>query len=386
MSKRDLQEIVATLERMASERVAPRAASIDHEGRWPEESLRELLAEGLGGLVVPVAYGGLGHGLSGLARACEALGAACPSTAICFGMHCVGSAVLAARPTEEQRDRWLGPIVAGEHLTTLSLSEPGTGSHFYFPETTLTRTPEGLRLRGTKSFVTNGGHADSYVVSARSADPGAPPAHFSCVVVPAETPGLVWGPPWAGLGMRGNSSRNVELRDVAVPETALLGREGDELWYVFRVVSPYFLVAMAGTYLGAAKAALDEVRFHVGARRHAHTGATLAQLPILQHRFGTLWAQVERSRALLYRAAAEADSGAADALPGILSCKAEVADAAVEVVNGAMTLLGGAGYREGGTVGRLLRDVRAAHVMAPTTDTLRLWTGRALLGEPLLGE
>jgi alkylation response protein AidB-like acyl-CoA dehydrogenase len=382
----DLHEILGRTGEIVDAVVAPSAVEIDRDARWPAEAMRALQAAALGGLVVPEASGGLGHGMFALARVCERIGYACPSTGLCFGMHSVAAAVLAARATGAQQRRYLEPIAQGTHLTTLALSEPGAGAHFYLPQTTLHRTADGYRAEGVKAFVTNGGYADSYVVSTVAAEPTAAPGQFSCVVVPAEAPGLVWGPPWAGLGMRGNASRNVELREVPVPAADLLGQEGDQLWYVFEVIAPYFLVAMAGTYLGLASAALEESRTHLGDRRHAHSGLTLAQQPVLQHRLGTLWATVERSRRLLYYAAAQGDAGGPDALPALFSAKADVADCAVQIANEALTLGGGRSYQPGTRLDRALRDARAAHVMSPTTDLLRLWTGRAVLGQPLLGE
>jgi alkylation response protein AidB-like acyl-CoA dehydrogenase len=165
-----------------------------------------------------------------------------------------------------------------------------------------------------------------------------------------------------------------------------LGKEGDQLWYVFNVVAPYFLVAMAGTYLGIAVAALSEAQNHLKKRTYAHSVVTLSHIPVLQHRLGSLWAVVERTRQFVYYAAHIYDTGAPEALAAILSAKAEVGDCVVQVVNDVMTLLGGIAYRDDATLGRLLRDARAAHVMAPTTDLLRIWTGRTLLGEPLLGD
>jgi alkylation response protein AidB-like acyl-CoA dehydrogenase len=382
-------DLSSVLERAQAARavLAEHAPVVDREARWPAASLRALQGLGLGGLVVPEESGGLGHGLLALAHVCEALGQACPSTALCFGMHCVGSAVIAAKATAEQQTRYLAPISAGEHLTTLALSEPGSGAHFYIPQAQLAaQLPDLYIATGTKSFVTSGGYADSYVVSVAAAEPEAPPGMFSCVVIPGGAAGLYWGPPWAGLGMRGNAARTMELRDVVVPRRDLLGEEGDEIWYVFQVIAPYFLVAMAGTYLGIATAALGEVRRHLGDRRYAHTGLTLGQQPVLQHRLGVLWAQVERTRRLIYHAAAAGDAGDGGALPALLSAKAEVADCVVGVVNEAMTLAGGIAYRDGSRLEQMLRDARAAPVMAPTTDILRTWTGRALLGLPLLSE
>lgn len=376
-------EAVARAREVAREVAAPQAERTD-SGVWPEEALRALQA-GLGGLVVPRDVGGAGLGLKALASVCETLGQACASTAICFGMHHVAAAVIAAKPTDRQRKEFLGPIAAGEHLTTLALSEPGTGAEFWLPQTSIVSAGEGWVLNGEKSFVTNGSRADSYVVSTVAADPGAPVGEFSAVVVWGDTPGLTWQGGWDGIGMRGNSSQGVVLDDVAVGPDALLGAPGDQIWYVFEVVAPYFLTAMAGTYLGVAQAALAEAVDHVKRRRHAHTGRGLATEPVVQHRLGLLWSQVQASRRLVLWAAEEADAGGPEALPALASAKAHVADCAVAVVNEAMTLVGGVGYRDRHPLERHLRDARAAHVMSPTTDILRTWTGRALLDVPLLG-
>jgi alkylation response protein AidB-like acyl-CoA dehydrogenase len=363
------------------------AAEVDAQARWPAETIRALQAAGLGGLVVPRGHGGADLGMEALVQVCEIVGRECASSAICFGMHCVGAAVIAAKATDDQVERYLAPICAGRHLTTLALSEPGTGAHFYLPQTEFVPDgADGFRVRGTKTFVTNGRHADSYVVSGVTAADGDPAAagRFSCLVLRDDADGLAWGGPWRGLGMRGNSSRTLELEDVRAPRRDLLGGEGDQLWYVFHVVAPYFLMAMSGTYLGVAAAALDEARAHLQSRVYGFTGRTLASEPVLQHRFGVLWGTVERTRRLVQGAAAAADAGDPDALAGVLTAKAEVADCAVQVTNEAMTLAGGIGYGEQSRLHRHLRDARAAHVMSPTTDLLRTWAGRALLDQPLL--
>ncbi|NHC46449.1 acyl-CoA dehydrogenase family protein [Motilibacter aurantiacus] len=378
-------EAVARASQVARDVAAPLAAHTD-AGNWPEEALRSLQRDGLAGLVAPRSVGGSGLGLRALAEVCEALGRACASTAICFGMHAVGTAVVAAKATERQAKEFLVPIAAGEHLTTLALSEPGTGSQFWLPQTRAVRTDGGVQIDGEKAFVTNGSHADSYVVSTVAADPGAPLGEFSCVLVPADLQGVEWSGTWDGVGMRGNSSRRMLMRQVRVGPDNLLGSSGDQIWYVFEVVAPFFLIAMAGTYLGVAQASLDVAVTHLQGRRHDHTGQSLGAQPLLQHRLGELWAQVERTRRLVYWAASEADAGGATTLPALAAAKAEVADCAVNVTNQAMTLVGGIGYRDRSPLERHLRDARAAHVMSPTTDLLRSWTGRAVLGLPLLGE
>ncbi|MFC5462956.1 acyl-CoA dehydrogenase family protein [Massilia niabensis] len=377
-----LPALKAQFAQIVDEVVAPRAAAVDAGCHWPRESLEAFAAAGLAGLQVPTHLGGHGGGLGELLMATELIGAACPSSALCFGMHCVGTAVIAAKATPWQEEHYLRPIAAGRHLTTLALSESGSGAHFYLPGTTLTPAGPDFLVDGVKQFVTNGGHADSYVISTLSA--GADAGDFSCLVVDAGTPGIEWLAPWEGFGMRGNSSRGMRLSGAPVPSDRLLGEHGDQVWYVFEVVAPYFLMAMAGTYLGVAQSALDAAGEHLRNRSYAHSGESLRDVETLQTRYAEMWMAVEKTRALVYEAARRGDAGDPDALPYILACKADAGDTAVHLANEAMTICGGAAYRDNSRVAQMLRDARASHVMSPTTDLLRLWTGRSLLGLPLL--
>jgi isovaleryl-CoA dehydrogenase len=379
-----LHALQATLEQVVETTVYSEAARVDRECQWPRHSMEALAAAGLMGMQVPVHLGGHGQGLLALSMATEAIGRACPSSALCYGMHCVGTAVIAAKATPFHQENYLRPIAAGRHITTLALSESGSGAHFYLPETTLSADGDELVVEGTKQFVTNGAHADSYVVSALASRTGLEAGDFSCLVVDADTPGTEWLAPWNGFGMRGNSSRGLRFNEARVAPRQLLGEEGDQAWYVFEVVAPYFLMAMAGTYLGIAQSALDAAGEHLRNRRYAHSGEALRDVETLQGRYAAMWVAVEKTRALIYEAARRGDLAHPDALPFILACKADAGETAVFLANEAMTICGGAAYRENSRVGQMLRDARASHVMAPTTDLLKLWTGRSLLGLPLL--
>jgi alkylation response protein AidB-like acyl-CoA dehydrogenase len=378
------RDLVARAGEVAREVIAPNVEREDRDALWPAPAMKALAEAGLMGLNVPVEVGGHGQGLAGLLAVSQVLARESPSTALCYAMHCVGSAVIAAKATPFQKEAYLEPIARGQHVTTLALSEPGTGAFFWLPETRLARGEDGFELSGSKSFVTNGGHADSYVVSTAANADLHDEGSFSCVVLDADRPGVRWDPPWAGLGMRSNSSRTLHLDAVATPADRLLGAEGDQLWYIFEVVAPYFLMAMAGTYLGVADEAFQIAREHLRTRRQSHSGELLGANPVLAHRLGGLWTELEKTRRLVESAADAADAGDPDALLGVLACKAAAGDAAVELTNEAMTLAGGMGYRENGKLARLLRDARAAHVMSPTTDLLKTWVGRAILGRPLL--
>jgi isovaleryl-CoA dehydrogenase len=379
-----LRDLIGIAAEISSTVVAPNVEREDAEAVWPEPAMRALAEAGLMGLHVPEELGGHGLGLVGLAAISETLAQESPSTALTYAMHCVGTAVIAAKATDYQKEAYLAPIARGDHITTLALSEPGTGAHFYVPQTQLRREGDRFLVNGTKSFVTNGGHADSYVISTAAQESGATDGTFSCVLVDHDTTGLEWQDQWRGFGMRSNSSLTVKLKNAAVPVKNLLGAEGDQLWYQFEVVTPYFLMAMAGTYTGVAIASLEIAREHLGSRRHAHTGELLGSNPVLAHRLGELWIEMEKTRQLVRSAAERADFGDPGALVAILACKAAAGDAAVRIANEAMTLVGGMGYRENSKLARMLRDARASHVMAPTTDMLKTWVGRALLNLPLI--
>jgi alkylation response protein AidB-like acyl-CoA dehydrogenase len=237
---------------------------------------------------------------------------------------------------------------------------------------------------GEKHFVTNGVYADSYVVSTATPELSGDPGRFSCVVVDRDLRGLVWGAPWTGMGMRGNESRSVRLEQVRIPRANLLGEVGDQIWYVFEVVAPYFLMAMSGTYLGLASSIVTITTNWLKQRTYAHSGESLADAPVLQQRLAEMWMSVESARQLGYHAARLGDAGDPGALVPILASKARIGDVVVQVANEAMTVCGGQAYQENALLARFLRDARAAPVMAPTTDILKVWTGRALLGRPLL--
>jgi alkylation response protein AidB-like acyl-CoA dehydrogenase len=382
----ELKSILNIATDISSNVVLKEGLEADKHGGWVRESMEALKTSKLTGLVVPAESGGMGQGLYAMVRVCEILGASYSSAGLCYGMHCVGSAVLAAKATSWQKTNYLEAIAAGKHITTLALSETGTGAHFYFPQTQLKVNDADIILNGNKSFVTNGGHADSYVISTVGVEESSAPDQFSCVIVDANAKGIEWGKPWAGIGMRGNSSLTMALNNVSLSKDHVLGETGEQLWYVFNVIAPYFLMAMAGTYLGVAGAAFEEARKSIKARTYSNSGTNLSNISIVQHRLGELYEKLETAKALIYNASQAGDKGAPEAMTLILAAKNAAANAAVDITNEAMTLAGGRGYMEHSLLEMLLRDARASHVMSPTTDILYTWIGRALLEEPLLSD
>ena len=169
-------ELIEVAEEIARNFALNDGIQSDADGTWVHASMEALKAEKLTGLVVPEESGGYGKGLYALARVCETLAKSYSSVGLCFGMHCVGTAVISAKATAWQKQKYLEPIASGKHITTLALSEPGTGAHFYIPQTSLLPiSNDSFLVNGNKTFVTNGGHADSYVLSTMAATDDADP-------------------------------------------------------------------------------------------------------------------------------------------------------------------------------------------------------------------
>lgn len=144
--------VIALAEDVSIRTAAPQAETVDKHAAWPGGSICALGHVGLLGLHVPRRLGGLGEGISSVARVTEVLGQARSSTAMCFGMHCVATAVIAAKATPVQEESCLRPIAAGHHVTSFALSEPGSGAHFFLPRATFRREAAGFVVDGDEEL------------------------------------------------------------------------------------------------------------------------------------------------------------------------------------------------------------------------------------------
>jgi isovaleryl-CoA dehydrogenase len=368
----------ATARDLAENVLRPRAMDVDRHRSYPEENLQALAEAGLMGLLVAEQNGGRGGNLADLALVCEALGAACASTAMCFLMHNCGCALLGARTTPEQAQRWLVPAAQGDAILTLAFSERLTGARFYQPEIGAERQNGGFRLSGRKSFVTSGRHAKLYPVLVKaSGEPG-----LDIFVVSAGTAGLSFDGEWDGIGMAGNSSVSMVLAGVAVTTSDLLGKEGDGMDLVFTVVAPTFLVGLAAVNTGIAQAALDAAVAHAKGRTYEN-GSKLAEIPNIQSQLAEMSIQVESARQLVAEAARAASAGESTALPLVMQAKIAATEAAAGVSGRAMQVGGGIAYSRQLPIERHWRDARAGAVMAPTNEVLKEWLGKILAGLPL---
>lgn len=368
--------VLAEVREVAHALIAPGAAGIDRESRFPDEQLNALAQVGALGLLVPRDHGGAGAGLVALADVCEAVGGACASTGMVFLMHNVTAATVAGGGGRAVA-RLLEGMASGEVLGTLAFSERGTGAHFYAPELRAERRDGSVFVNGRKSFVTSGGHADAMLVLLQGEGEG-----LDCYVVGKDDPGVRFEGRWEGLGMRGNSSIAVEFEDVALDDDALIGEAGGGAGLVFGVVAPTFLVGLAAVNVGIAQAALSEAFEHAKSRRYPD-GSSLVEVATVQHALANMDIDVRAARALLKEAARLGDHGDEGALVPLMEAKVLCTDVAARVTQGALEVCGGQGYTPALAIERHLRDARAGAVMAPTNGVLRTWSAKAIAGLPV---
>ncbi|GAA3119900.1 acyl-CoA dehydrogenase family protein [Planomonospora alba] len=365
-----------SLETVIETVIAPQAAETDRSGTFPRSSMDALAKEGLLGLISAEKVGGRGEGLPAAARVIERLGGVCGSTAMVLLMHYAATALIEAYGDERVR----GEIARDEHLTTLAFSEAGSRSHFWAPLGTATAEGDRVRLDSRKSWVTAAGEADSYVWSSRPLDADGP---MSIWLVRKDTPGLDVGGPFDGFGLRGNASNPIAGEAVMVERSAMLGDDGAGLDIALQTGLPYFLVLNASFSLGLMEALVAKAHDHLLRSRLDHLGQSLADQPVQRARFAQLHTRMDTVRAFIGDTLAALGSGRGDATLRVLQVKAVAAEAAAEVADGVMRLCGGSAFRKETGVERLFRDALAARVMAPTTEALHDFVGRATLGMPL---
>jgi alkylation response protein AidB-like acyl-CoA dehydrogenase len=294
-------------------------------------------------------------------------------------MHYCGTAVVEAHgPEGARRD-----IAAGRHLTTLAFSEKGSRSHFWAPVSKETRAGAGRRLSADKSWVTSAGEAASYVVSTLAAD-AATPVESSLYLVAAGARGLGVAGRFDGLGLRGNASSPMRLEGVEVAETDRVSAPGKGFDVMMGVVLPWFQLGAAAVAVGTAAAALTATVTHLSSARLEHMGATLAEaLPNLRASVAVMRTEVDRSRAHLAFTAGAMEKPGAHTMPAVLAAKLQAGEMALTVTDLAMRSCGGAAFSKQLSVERHFRDARAGSVMAPTSDALKDFLGKAVLGLPL---
>lgn len=290
-----------------------------------------------------------------------------------FAMQGLGMGAVSLFGTDVQRE-WLRRTRAGTSISAFALTEPGAGSDVAATATTATRGPQGWVLNGEKTWISNGGIADIYVIFARTGEaPGA--RGLSAFLMPADVAGLtveerleVIAPhPLARLG----------LRDVVLPESALIGAPGEGFKIAMSVLD-VFRSTVGAAALGFARRALDEALARVKARRIQ--GAALAELQMVQGHLADMALQIDAAALLIYRAAWTKDQGAARVTREAAMAKLYATEAAQSVIDMAVQLHGGEGVRHGAVVESLYREIRALRIYEGASDVQRVVIARSILG------
>jgi alkylation response protein AidB-like acyl-CoA dehydrogenase len=367
---------IAQLDNIISGTLEPLAQRIDTEGRFPREMIAAMSKGGLLGLVSATTMGGKGLGLREACEVVMRIAQTCPSTAMVVCMHYCATAVLETLGGEAVRKS----IAEGKHLSSLAFSEAESRSHFWAPLSTARADGAHIVLDARKSWVTSAFEADSYVWSSK---PLAADGASTLWLVDAKLAGLSQPGKFDGLGLRGNASTPITAQGVRIRAGDRLGEDGKGFDIMMGVVLPWFVVLSAACSVGIMEGALGRAIGHVSATRHQHLGTSLADLPTLRAYLARARIRTDAISALLGDTITAIGSSRADTMLRVLEIKAAGAEAALEVTDIAMRVCGGAAFRKEAGIERLFRDARASSVMAPTSDVLYDFIGKAMTGLPL---
>ncbi|MFF5215165.1 acyl-CoA dehydrogenase family protein [Micromonospora sp. NPDC000442] len=367
--------------RRLAPRLAARAATHDRDGSFPVDDFTDLREAGLFGLMVPAELGGTGATFAAYAAVATELARGNGATALVFNMHASVTGALGA-VTEElaealgvpaealaARDRLLRAAADGAWYA-VAMSERGAGARLSQLATVYEPVDGGWRIKGSKTFCSGAGHADGYLVAARSAADSSVVSQF---LVPAGE-GLTVEPTWDALGMRATASHDLHL-DVTVGTDRLLGGvEG--LALVVAQLMPHWLVASyAAVYVGVARAAIDAAVEHLNARN-------LAGLPAVRARLGRADAAVAAAELVVAEAARRVDEAPGDEETNrwVWRAKLLAGTTAADVAASMLETAGTSATRRGHPLERLYRDARCGSLHPATSDVCADWLGIATLG------
>ena len=370
-------KLLQIADRLAVDTIGKHARDVDSLARFPRENIEAMRKAGLLGLVSSREIGGQGQGLRAAAAVCERYARECPSTAMITKMHYCGTAVIEAHGSKDLRRE----IAAGKHLTTLAFSEYGSRSHFWLPVSTA--TPKGkdkVKLDANKQLITSAGECEIYVWSSK---PAAAEGLSSIWWVPSKTHGLTVGNKFEGLGLRGNASAPISAESVEIPRANLLGEDGKGFDLMMGVVMPWFSVQNLAISVGMMEGVLQRTLQHVTGQGYDYSGARISGFPQVRGYVARMRTKIDMCRALLIDALDAIETGRDDAMLRVLQSKVSGAETSLEVHDLAMRSCGGAAYRKDNAVERFFRDSRAASVMAPVSDALWDFIGKAVCGLPL---
>ena len=370
----DEEMIRDTARRFARAELAPGAAERDRTSRFPAAELKALARLGMLGVTVPEEWGGVGASYLALTMAVEALAEADASVAVVMSTHnSLACMPILEHGTQAQKERFLGPLVAGEMLGAVAITEPQAGSNAADVRTRAERRGSGYVLNGAKQFITAGAYADLVVLLA-STDPAAGPNGLTCFLVPTDTPGFGVGRKEEKLGIRSTGTAQLILTDMELGEEHVLGTPGNGYRILLAALAKSRL-GIAAQAVGIAQAALDAAVAYAKERRSF--GQAIIDHQAVGFRLASMATEVEAARQLTHHAASLCDRSRPFHKESSMA-KLFASEMVERVCSQALQTFGGYGYLADFPIERLYRDARICQIYEGTSDVQRMVISRAL--------
>jgi short/branched chain acyl-CoA dehydrogenase len=361
-----------TVREFAESKVAPVAAELDREHRFPYDLVAELAELGLMGMPVPEEYGGAGADTLSYAIAVEELTRIDSSVAITLAAHTsLGTMPILLFGNEEQKRQWLPDLAAGRKLAAFGLTEPGAGSDAAAARTTAELRDGRWVINGSKIFITNAGTdiTACVTITAKTGDD-----EISNLIVPNGTPGYEISAQMEKLGWRASDTRELSFKDCAVPEENLLGERGKGFRQFLEILDGG-RISVAAMGVGLAQGAYDLAVAY--AKEREQFGKPIAQFQAVQFSLADMAVEIEAGRALTYKAAWLKDEGRAFAKEAAMA-KLYTGELSHRVVNSALQIHGGYGFMEESAISRLYRDQKILEIGEGTNEVQRMVIARHL--------
>jgi len=368
------QAIREAVRALCDAKVAPFAAEVDEEARYPREAAEALQAADFHAPHVPEEYGGAGADALATVLVIEEIARADVSASLIPAVNKLGSLPLMIGGSEELKKKYLGRLAAGEGFS-YCLSEPDAGSDAANQKTRAVRDGDGWVLNGTKRWISNAGESEFYTVLATT-DPDAGSKGISAFVVEKSDAGVSFGAPEKKLGIKGSPTREVYFDDVRIPGDRIIGEEGKGFEYAMRTLD-HTRVTIAAQAVGVAQGALDYALGY--ARERQQFGRSIADFQGLQFLLADMGMKIEAARQLTYAAAGRSERGDADLTFFGAAAKCFASDVAMEVTTNAVQVLGGYGYTRDYPVERMMRDAKITQIYEGTNQVQRIVMARQLL-------
>ncbi|WP_016910662.1 MULTISPECIES: acyl-CoA dehydrogenase family protein [Streptomyces] len=366
---------------LAEAKIAPHAAAVDEESRFPQEALDALVANDLHAVHVPEAYGGAGADALATVIVIEEVARVCGSSSLIPAVNKLGSLPVILSGSEELKKKYLAPLAKGESMFSYCLSEPDAGSDAGGMKTKAVRDGDTWVLDGVKRWITNAGVSDYYTVMAVT-DPEKRTKGISAFVVHKDDEGVSFGAPEKKLGIKGSPTREVYLDNVRLPADRMIGDEGTGFATAMKTLD-HTRITIAAQALGIAQGALDYAKGYVQERKQF--GKPIGDFQGVQFMLADMAMKVEAARQLTYSAAARSErvslgstADKEDLTFHGAAAKAFASDAAMEITTDAVQLLGGYGYTRDYPVERMMRDAKITQIYEGTNQVQRIVMARNL--------